>query len=137
MTRPYALFSTTVLLCTIVFPVFFLFLWALIIQEPIEPARNEHFTENFVYHLIAAFSISIIVQVQNLQQTLKQKFCYLYYGRLIKRSHHLPLIITFVCMLGTIPEFIPSLLYIQNPRISHEIKNPSCCFNVLMTPLKM
>ena len=39
--------------------------------------------------------------------------------------------------IGTIPELIPPLLYIQNLHSSHAFKYPPSCFNLLVTPLKM
>ena len=63
-------------------------------------ARNEPFSTKIMSnHIIAAFLIKYRSLCSNLRQTLKQKFCYLYNGILIERSHYLRLIITFVCML--------------------------------------
>ena len=39
--------------------------------------------------------------------------------------------------MGTIPELIPPLLYIQNLHSSPAFKYPPSCFNLLVTPLKM
>ena len=68
-------------------------------QEPVE-LETSRFQQKFCLITSSRRSRSNIeVGVPNPKFTLKQKFCYINSGRLIKRSHYLPLIITFVCML--------------------------------------
>ena len=42
-----------------------------------------------------------------------------------------------IAAIGTIPELIPPLVYIQNLHSSMHSKYPPSCFNLLVTPLKM
>ena len=81
--------STTVLQCTIFCQLFSTSIdWAIITREPIElEKRCFHRKICLIITPSQRFWSNIIVWVPNLQQTLKQKFCYLENGTLIKRSH--------------------------------------------------
>ena len=99
--RALYIISTAVSLCAIVLPVFFSSSAsidrALITQQPIELETSRFRRKFCLITPSQLFQSNIIVWVPNSQQTLKQKFCYLYNGRLIKRRQYLSLIITFVC----------------------------------------